>query len=54
VWLALPSPVNVAFAVGALAGLRTGEVLGPTWENIDLDARRMMVRQPNAPSECAR
>ena len=44
-FLALPEPINVAFAVGALAGLRTGEVLGITWESIDLDTRRIMVRQ---------
>jgi integrase len=45
VFLALPSPVNVAFAVGALGGLRTGEVLALTWENVDLEARRIHVRQ---------
>lgn len=45
VFLALPSPVNVAFAVGALAGLRTSEVIGLTWENVDLNARRIAVRQ---------
>jgi integrase len=45
VFLALPEPISVAFAIGALAGLRTGEVLGLDWSHIDLDARRIMVRQ---------
>lgn len=44
VYLALPEPVNVAFACGAFAGLRTGEVLGLSWENIDLEGRRIHVR----------
>jgi integrase len=41
----LPSPVNVAFAVGAFAGLRTGEVLGLHWRDVDLDNRRLHIRQ---------
>ncbi len=45
VFLALPEPINVAFAVGAFAGLRTGEVLGLTWPDIDLEGRRIHVRQ---------
>jgi integrase len=44
VFQALPAPVNVAFAVGALAGLRTGEVLGLSWNDVDLGARRLTVR----------
>lgn len=42
---ALPAPVNVAFAVGALAGLRTGEVLGLDWRDVDLATKRILVRQ---------
>ncbi|OJY15782.1 MAG: hypothetical protein BGO98_24235 [Myxococcales bacterium 68-20] len=38
VFLALPEPVNVASAVGAFAGLRTGDVLELEWRNIDLAA----------------
>ena len=45
VFLALPEPVGVAFAVGALAGLRTGEVLGLDWRDVDLAGRRIHVRQ---------
>jgi len=45
VFLALPEPFGAAFAVGALAGLRTGEVLGLEWAHVDLEARRIMVRQ---------
>jgi integrase len=45
VFLALAEPYNVAFACGALAGLRTGEVLGLSFRDIDLEARRIHVRQ---------
>lgn len=45
VFLKLPEPFNVAFAVGALAGLRTAEILGLEWAHVDVDARRIMVRQ---------
>lgn len=45
VFLALAEPVNVAFALGAMAGLRTGEVLGLRWEHVDLAARRLHVRE---------
>ena len=45
VFLALPDPYRVAFAVGALAGLRTGEVLGLDWHDVDLATRRIHVRQ---------
>lgn len=45
VFLALPEPTSYAFAVGALSGLRNGELLGLTWENISLDSRRIHVRQ---------
>jgi integrase len=45
VYLALPEPINVAFACGAFAGLRTGEVLGLSWEDIDLGARRIRIHQ---------
>jgi integrase len=41
----LPSPYNVAFAIGAYAGLRTGEVLGLDWSNIDLVNRKIRVSQ---------
>lgn len=41
----LPSPVNIAFAVGAFAGLRTGEVLGLNWRDVDIENRRLHIRQ---------
>ncbi|MCG8557376.1 MAG: site-specific integrase [Proteobacteria bacterium] len=45
VFLNMPEPCRVAFAVGALAGLRTGEILGLEWQDVDLEARRLHVRQ---------
>ena len=45
VFLAMPAPVAVAFAVGAFAGLRTGEVLGLSWQDVDIGNRRIHVRQ---------
>lgn len=45
VFQALPEPVNVAFAIGALAGLRTGEILGLEWSDIDMAGRRIHVHQ---------
>ncbi|HVT07870.1 MAG TPA: tyrosine-type recombinase/integrase [Polyangia bacterium] len=45
VYLGLPEPINVAFALGAFAGLRTGETLGLRWEHVDLVARRIHVRE---------
>lgn len=45
VYLALPEPFAVAFALGALAGLRTGEVFSLRWVSVDLDARRILVSE---------
>lgn len=45
IFLALPEPVNVAFALGALGMLRNGEALALRWEHVDLDARRLHVRE---------
>jgi integrase len=42
---AMPSPARVAFAVGALAGLRTGEVIGLSWGSVDLEHGRLTVRE---------
>lgn len=44
VFLALPEPTATMFAVGALAGLRTGEVLGLLWEEVDLSDAKICVR----------
>jgi len=35
----------VAYAIGALGGLRTGEVFGLKWEHVDLGSRRIHVRE---------
>lgn len=32
--LALPEPLNVAYAIGELAGLRTGEVFALRWQHV--------------------
>lgn len=45
VYLQLPEPLNVAFAVGALAGLRTGEVFALQWRSVDLASRRILVSE---------
>jgi len=45
IYLDLPEPLSVAYAIGAFAGLRTGEVLGLKWEHVDLPARRIHVRK---------
>src|SRR5216684_9341342 len=45
IFLALPEPLNVAYAIGALAGLRTGEVFALRWSHVDLVARRIHVRE---------
>jgi integrase len=45
IFLDLPEPLNVAYAIGALAGLRTGEVFALKWEHVDLGARRIHVRE---------
>jgi len=44
VFLALPEPTATMFAVGALAGLRTGEVLGLSWPDVDLEGHRLHIR----------
>lgn len=52
----LPEPFNVAYAIGALAGLRTGEILGLDWESIDLSPtqRKIVVRQQVSKSKLRR
>jgi integrase len=45
IYLALEEPLSVAYAIGALAGLRTGEVFALRWEHVDLAARRIHVRE---------
>lgn len=45
IFLKLPVPLNVAYALGALAGLRTGEVFALRWQHVDLSTRRIHVRE---------
>jgi integrase len=44
IFLALEEPVSIAYALGAMAGLRTGEIIALRWESVDLAARRMTIR----------
>jgi integrase len=44
VYLGLEEPFAAAFAVGAMAGLRTGEVRALRWLHVDLERRRIHVR----------
>lgn len=41
----LPEPLNVGFALGAMAGLRTSEVFGLRWRSVDLAGRRIHVSE---------
>ncbi len=45
IFLVLPSPLDVAFSIGALAGLRTGEVFALRWTSVDLEGRRILVSE---------
>src|SRR5579871_5622343 len=42
---ALPEPINVAYALSALAGLRPGEARALKWTNVDLNRRMIYVRE---------
>jgi integrase len=41
----LPSPINIAYALSALAGLRPGEVIGLEWDDVDLESAKIRVRR---------
>lgn len=45
IYRVLPEPVNLAYAIGALAGLRVGELLALRWANVDLEHRRLVVSE---------
>ena len=45
IYQALPEPVNVAYALSALAGLRPGEVLGLEGADVDLERKQIAVRR---------
>jgi integrase len=40
----LPEPVNIAYALGAYAGLRPGEIRSLNWADVDLERRSIEVR----------
>jgi integrase len=42
---ATPAPWNLCFALMAYLGLRCGEALAITWQNVDLEERMLRVRQ---------
>ena len=45
VFRALPEPINVAYALSTLAGLRPGEVLALEWADVDLAKQVLHVRR---------
>jgi integrase len=45
VFAALPDDLKVPFAVGVYSGLRSGEIFGLDWSNVDLKARKIRVVQ---------
>jgi len=45
IFLKLEEPLNLAYAIGALAGLRTGEVFALRWTSVDLAGRRILVSE---------
>jgi integrase len=44
IYLAMEEPVSIAYAIGALGGLRTDEIVGLPWVHVDLATRRIHVR----------
>jgi len=45
IYRALPEPVNLAYAIGAMGGLRTGELLQLQWSSVDLERGRIVVSE---------
>jgi integrase len=45
IYRALPEPVNLAYAIGSMAGLRTGEILALQHSSVDLERRRIVVSE---------
>jgi integrase len=43
IFLAMDEPMSIAYAVGAMSGMRTGEAIGVGWDTVDLAARRIKV-----------
>ncbi len=45
VFRTLPEPVNIAYALSALAGLRPGEALALRWDDVELSSNEIHVQQ---------
>jgi integrase len=45
IFLTLPEPLSVAFAIGAMGGLRTGEVFALRWPSVDIEGKRILVSE---------
>lgn len=45
IYQALPEPINVAYAIGVMRGLRPGEIRALTWARVDLEARLLHVER---------
>lgn len=45
IFLHLEEPLSIAYAIGAFAGLRTGEVFALRWSSVDLVGRRLLVSE---------
>ncbi|MGB8294254.1 MAG: site-specific integrase [Polyangia bacterium] len=45
IYRSLPEPVNLAYSLGSFGGLRTGEILALQWSSVDLDRRRIVVKE---------
>ena len=44
IYAALPEPINIAYAIGVMRGLRPGEVRALFWPSVDLEHRLLHVR----------
>jgi integrase len=45
IYQAMPASIRMAYALGALAGLRIGEIIGLHWEDVDLAGRRLQLQR---------
>ena len=45
IYLAMSGAPALAYAVGALTGLRTGELIGLAWADVDLERRQILVQR---------
>lgn len=45
IYMALPEPFNVAYAIGVMRGLRPGEIRALAWSRVDLEARLIHIER---------